>query len=59
MCALFEYYEEVLEITPLNFLDDDVVWIAYNPPGAAGVLGAEAIKLYSCLIIFGCVSEEL
>ena len=43
---------------PLDFLEDDVTWVAFNLSGAAGVLGAEAIELWNGLLHFGCASEE-
>ena len=46
------------ETIPLDFMEDDVMWVASKISGAAGVLGAEAIELRNWLICIGCVSEE-
>ena len=58
MCSLREAWE-VPETVPLNFTEDDVLWVASKLSGAAGALGAEAIKLRNWLLCFGCASEEL
>ena len=58
-CATFEVYEEVPETVPLDFTEDDVIWVASKLSGVAGVLGAEAIELRKWLLRFGCSSEEL
>ena len=39
-CAAFKEYEEVPETVPLDFLEDDVKWVAFKLSGAAGALGA-------------------
>ena len=39
-CAAFGEYEEVPETVPLDFLEDDVTWVASEISGAAGALGA-------------------
>ena len=57
-CASFEEYEEVPEMVPLNFTEDDVTWFASKLYGAAGALGAEAMDLRNWLLRFGCASEE-
>ena len=44
-CAAFEEYKEVPETVPVNFTEDDVMWVASKLSGAAGVLGVEAIEL--------------
>ena len=59
MCAAFGEYEEVPEMVPLDFTEDDVMWVASNISGAIGTLRAEAIELRNWLICFGCASEEL
>ena len=59
MSAYFEGYEEVPETVPLEFSENDIVWVLSNLTGATGDLGAEAIELCNCLIRFGCISEEL
>ena len=41
----FEEYKEVPETVPVNFTEDDVMWVASKLSGAAGVLGVEAIEL--------------
>ena len=58
-CAAFEEYEEVPETVPLDFTENDVMWVASNLSGTAGALGAEAIELRNWLLRFGCSSEEL
>ena len=59
MCADFKEYEEVPETVPLDFTENDITWVASKLSGAAGALGAEAIKLRNWLFCFGCASEEL
>ena len=59
MCAAFEDYEEVPEMVPLDFTEDDVMWVASKLSDAASALGAEAIELRNWLLCFGCASEEL
>ena len=49
----------MLETVPLDFTEDDVMWVASKLSGAAGALGAEAMELRNWLLCFGCVSEEL
>ena len=44
-CAAFEEYGEVPETEPLEFTEDDLMWVASKLSGAAGALGAEAIEL--------------
>ena len=58
-CAAFEEYEDVPKTVPLDFTEDDVMWVASKLSGAAGALGAEAIKLRNWLLCFGCAYEEL
>ena len=43
--AAFEGYEEVPEMVPLDFTEDDVMWVASKLSGATGALGEEAIDL--------------
>ena len=57
-CADFEEYEEVPEMVPLDFTDDDVMWVASKLSSAAGALGAEAIELRNWLLLSGCALEE-
>ena len=57
-CAAFEEYEDVPEIVPLDFTEDDVTWVASKLSGAAGALGAEAMELRNWLLCFGCASKE-
>ena len=38
---------------PLDFLEDDVMWVASKLSGAAGALRAEAIELRNWLFCFG------
>ena len=58
-CAAFEEYREVPETVPLDFIEDDVTWVASKLSGTAGALGAEAFELINRLLCFGCMSEEL
>ena len=58
-CADFKVYEEVPETVPLDFTEDDVMWVASKISGAAGALGAEVMELRNWLLCFGCASEEL
>ena len=58
-CAFFEVYEDLPETVPLNFTEDDVMWVASNLSGAAGALGVEAMELRNWLLRFRCASEEL
>ena len=58
-CAVFEEYEDMPKMVPLEFTEDDVTWVASKLSSAAGALGAEAIELRNCLLCFGCLSEEL
>ena len=58
-CAAFEEYEDVPETVPLDFMEDDVTWVASKLSGAAGAMGAEAMELRNWLLRFGCASEEL
>ena len=55
----FEEYEDVPKTVPLDFTEDDVMWVASKLSGTAGALGAEAMELRNWLLRFGCVSEEL
>ena len=57
-CAAFEKYGYVPETVPLNFTEDDVMWVASKLSGAAGALGAEAMELRNWLLSFECVSEK-
>ena len=58
-CAAFEEYEEVPKTVPLDFIEDDVTWVASKLSGAADALGSEAVELRNWLLSFGCASEEL
>ena len=58
-CAVFEEYKDVPKTLPLDFMEDEVTWVASNISGAAGALGAEAMELRNSLVCFRCVSEEL
>ena len=55
-CAAFEEYEDVPKTVPLEFTEDDVMWVASKLSGAAGALGAEAMELHNWLLHFGCAS---
>ena len=46
-------------MVPLNFTEDDVMWVASKLSGAAGALGAEANEMRNWLLHFGCASEDL
>ena len=39
-CADFEEYEDIPKTVPLDFTDDDLMWVASKLSGAAGALGA-------------------
>ena len=52
-CASFKEYGEVPETVLLDFMEDDVTWVASELSGAAGALGAEAIELRNWLLRFG------
>ena len=56
-CAAFKVYEDVPEMVPLDFKEDDVTWVSSKLSGAAGALGAEAMELQNWLLCFGCASE--
>ena len=58
-CAAFKDYEEVPKTLSLEFIEDDVTWVASKLSGAAGTLGAEAIELRNWLLRFGCASDDL
>ena len=58
MCTASEEYKEVPKTVPLDFLEDDVTWVASKLSGTTGALGAEAIDMRNWLRSFGCVSEE-
>ena len=57
-CAAFEEYEDVPETVPLDFTEDDVMWVASKLSGPEGALGAEAMELRNWLLCFRCASEE-
>ena len=57
-CAAFKEYKDIPETVPLDFMEDDVMWVASKLSGAAGALGAEAMELRNWLLRFGCASEE-
>ena len=54
-CAAFEEYKEVMETVPLDFMEDDVTWVASKISG----LGSETIELRNWIIRFGCMLEEI
>ena len=58
-CAAFEKYGELPKTVPLDFTEDDVTWVASKISGAAGALGAEAIKLRNWILRFRCASKKL
>ena len=45
MCAAFEEYADVHNTVLLNFMEDDMTWVASKISGAAGALGEEVIQL--------------
>ena len=58
-CAAFKEYEEVPETVPLDFTEDDVMWVVSELSGTASVLGAEAVELRNWILRFGCALEEM
>ena len=58
-CEVLEKYEDIPKTVPLEFTEDDVLWVASKLSGAAGVLGADAMELRNWILLFGCASEEL
>ena len=56
--AAFKEYKKVLETIPLDFLEENVTWVASKFSGAAGALGAEAIELRNWLLCFGCALKN-
>ena len=44
-CAAFKEYEDVHEMLPLDFMENDVTWGASKLSSAAGALVAEAMEL--------------
>ena len=54
-CTAFKDYEYVPETVPLDFMEDDMTWVASNISGVVGVLGEEAIEMRNGLFHFGCV----
>ena len=46
------------EMVPLDFLEEDVIWVAYKISGTAGALEAEATYLKNWLFCFEFLSEE-
>ena len=56
--AAFGEYKEVPETVPLDFMEDEVTWVASKLSGAAGPLGVEAMEMRNWLLRFGCASEE-
>ena len=51
MCAAFEEYEEVPETVPLDFTEDEVMWVISRIFGAAVALGAEATSLLCVCVV--------
>ena len=49
-CAAFEEYGDVTKTVPLDFTEDDVMWVASKLSSAAGTLGAEAMELRNWLL---------
>ena len=46
-------------MVPIDFTDDDVMWVASKLPSEASMPGAEAIELINWIICFGCNPDEL
>ena len=44
-CAAFEEYKYIPVTVPLDFTEDDVMWVASKLSGAAGALGAETMEM--------------
>ena len=44
-CAAFEEYKGISEKVPLDFMEDEIMWVASKLSSAADVMGAEAIDL--------------
>ena len=57
--ASFKEYEDVPKTIPLDFMEDDVMWVASKISGAAGALVSEAMDLRNWLLRLGCASDEL
>ena len=47
------------ETVPLDFVEDEIMWVAPKIPGAAGALVAEAIEPINWLLHFSCSLDEL
>ena len=45
MCTAFEEYEDIPEMVPLDFTEDNVTWVVSKLSDTAGELGAEAMEL--------------
>ena len=58
-CSAFDTYAELPDTVPLNFSEDNIMWVASKVLGAVGSLGAEALKLKNWLLRSICASEEL
>ena len=57
-CPAFEEYGEVPETVRLDFLEDDVTWVASKLSNTSGALVAEAMELRNWLLRFGYASED-
>ena len=58
MCVAFEDYKDVPDTVPLDFTEDDIMWVVSELSGAADALGAEAMELRNWLLRFRCASKE-
>ena len=58
-CTDFDKYGEVPKTVPLNYMEDDVTWVASKLSGVASAQGVEAMELQNWLLHFGCASDEL
>ena len=45
-------------MVPLDFLEDNVTWVASKLSGATWAMGDEAIEINNWLLLFVCASEE-
>ena len=52
MFVTFKYYEEVSKTVPLEFSEDDVMWVASNLSYAARAIEDEAIDLRNWILCF-------
>ena len=53
-CAAFKEYEALPKRVSLNFMEDDVIWVASKISSAVGVLVVEAIDLSNSFDLDAC-----